>query len=99
MYCRKDNSRLIQEGKPDWIECPPVKPSERRHEYEKPTQLLKVLLERVGLPGQLVYDPFAGSGPTLEVATNLQMRSIGVEISTEAYANILERMSKFKEEK
>jgi len=95
MYIRKDNSRLVQEGKPDWVECPPVNPSARRHPYEKPTVLLKTLLERVGLPGQLVYDPFAGSGSTLEAATEMKLRSIGVEISSEAYANILERMRRF----
>jgi site-specific DNA-methyltransferase (adenine-specific) len=95
MYIRKDNSRLVQEGKPDWIECPPVIPSKRRHPYEKPVQLLKLLLERVALPGQLVFDPFAGSGSTLEAATEMKLRSIGVEISSEAYANILERMNRF----
>lgn len=95
MYCRKDNSRLVQEGKPDWFECPPVLPGQKRHDYEKPTQLIKQMLERVSLPGNLVFDPFAGSGPVLEVATEMKLRSIGIEISSEAYANILERMARF----
>ena len=95
MYARKDNSRLIQEGKPDWIECPPVDPSKRRHIYEKPTALIRNLLERVSLPGQTVLDPFLGSGSVLEAATQLRLMSIGIEISSEAYANALERMSKY----
>lgn len=97
MYMRKDESRLIQEGKPDWFECPPVKPSERRHTFEKPVKLIRMMLERVSLPGHLVYDPFAGSGPVIEVATQMKLRSIGVEISSEAYANILERLTLMEE--
>jgi site-specific DNA-methyltransferase (adenine-specific) len=95
MYIRKDNSRLMQEGKPDWLECPPVVPSQRRHPYEKPVALLKALLERVAVQGQLVYDPYLGSGSTLEAATQIGLRSIGIEISSEAYANALERMAKY----
>lgn len=98
MYIRKDEARLVQEGKPDWFECPPVKPSERRHDYEKPVNLIKLMLERVSLPGMLVYDPFCGSGPVIEVATQMQLRSIGVDISAEAYANTLERLSLMGEE-
>lgn len=56
MYIRKDAARLIQEGKPDWFECKPVLPSERRHDYEKPVDLIKLMLERIALPGMLVYD-------------------------------------------
>lgn len=97
MYIRKDESRLILEGRPDWFECLPVPSKERRHTYEKPVKLIKDMLERVSLPGQLVFDPFAGSGPVLEAATELKLRSIGIDISPEAYANILERMTKFKE--
>lgn len=97
MYLRKDDSRLLQEGKPDWFECPPVLPSERRHDYEKPVKLIQMMLERIALPGQLLYDPFCGSGPVLEVATQMKLRSIGVDISAEAYANTLERLTLMEE--
>lgn len=93
MYIRKDASTFVQEGRPDWLECKPVLPSLRRHPYEKPVALLMQLLERVCLPGQMVYDPFMGSGSTLEAATNLNLFSIGVDESAEAYANANERMA------
>jgi site-specific DNA-methyltransferase (adenine-specific) len=95
MYIRKEPSCLLLEGRPDWVECPPINPSEKRHPYEKPVPLLVHLLERVVLPGQIVYDPFAGSGSTLEAATRLNAFSIGVDESAEAYANMLERLSTF----
>ncbi|MHA1481926.1 MAG: DNA methyltransferase [Candidatus Heimdallarchaeaceae archaeon] len=97
MYIRKDASRLVIEGKPDWFEFPPVLPSDRIHPYQKPVEVLIELLQRVSIPGQLVYDPFAGSGATLEAATKLHLMSIGVDISTEAYACMTERLAKYKE--
>ena len=62
MYLRKEESRLVKEGQPDWIECTPVLSDAKRHPYEKPVPLLLNLLERVALPGQSLYDPFMGSG-------------------------------------
>ncbi len=96
MYIRKDDSKLVVEGRPDWIECPPVLPSAKRHDYEKPVPLILNLLERVSLPGQTVYDPFAGSGPVAEAATKLKVFSILVDESAEAYANMVERMSEYE---
>ena len=96
MYIRKDTSSLVQEGRADWIECNPVLPSVRRHPYEKPVELLKQLLERVCLPGQTVYDPFMGSGSSLEAATILNLFSIGVDESAEAIANATERMANYQ---
>ncbi|MCK5015680.1 MAG: ParB N-terminal domain-containing protein [Candidatus Peribacteraceae bacterium] len=98
MYMRKDDSCLIQEGKPDWFECLPVLSSERRHVYEKPVKLIQMMLERISLPGHLVYDPFCGSGPVIEVATRMKLRSVGIDISAEAYANTLERLSIMEKE-
>lgn len=49
------------------------------HPTEKPEPLLRTLLSVVATEGQLVLDPFAGSGSTLAAARSLGMRSIGVE--------------------
>lgn len=92
-YIRKDNSRLVKEGQPDWIECPPVLPSKRLHPYEKPVPLLLNLLERVSLPGQVMYDPFMGSAATIEAALKLKLFAIGVDISPEAYSLACARMA------
>jgi len=99
MYIRKDDSRIIKEGQPDWIECPPVKPDERLHPYEKPIPLLLNLLERVCLPGQQLYDPFAGSGASLEAGMRMNMICEGVDNSLEAYAVAMKRLDKYLKEK
>jgi site-specific DNA-methyltransferase (adenine-specific) len=60
---------------------------------EHPCQMPEAVLERIirvsSQPGDLVLDPFAGSGTTLAVAKRLQRRYLGVELSP-AYAAAIE---------
>ena len=92
MYIRRENSRLVREGMPDWVECPPVLPGEKKHPYEKPVKLLTELLERVALPGQYLYDPFAGSGSSIEAGVKMKLFSTGIDIDKNAYAMALGRI-------
>lgn len=94
MYIRKDKSRFIKEGQPDWLQVNPTKPSEKIHDYEKPLTLLERLIQRVALPGQKLFDPFAGSCAILEAGINYKLIVSGCEIDSEAYALGLERLSK-----
>jgi site-specific DNA-methyltransferase (adenine-specific) len=96
LYCRKADSRFIQEGRADWVECDIVK--DKTHPTEKPVRLGEMLLERISLPGQLVYDPFMGSGAFIESATRMKLRSIGCDILTESYATALNRMTQYEKE-
>lgn len=98
MYIRKDKSRLVKEGQADWLEHPPVDSSKRLHTYEKPVPVLLNLLERVSLPGQNLYDPFMGSGSSIEAGLKLKLFCRGVDNSKEAYANACSRMANLKEE-
>ena len=99
LYIRKDNSRLVKEGQPDWIECPIVHPSNRIHYNEKPIPLLLNLLERVSLPGQQLYDPFSGSGSSLIAGLEAKLLCEGCELSLEAYSIAIKRLKEYKEEK
>lgn len=58
------------------------------HPTEKPEPLLRTLLSVVAEQGQLVLDPFAGSGSTLGAARSLGVRAIGVE-ADERYCEII----------
>lgn len=48
------------------------------HPYEKPRELMTRILE--ASPGELIVDPFCGTGPVLRAAKELGRRAIGVEI-------------------
>lgn len=94
MYIRKDASRLVQEGQPDWVECNPVNPNDRTHPYEKPVDLIDRLLKRICLPGQSLLDPFMGSGAIIEAGLKNGLICTGVDINQSAYAFACERMTK-----
>lgn len=49
------------------------------HPTQKPLRLLRGLIELTTRPGQLVLDPFAGSGSTLVAARDLGRRYLGAE--------------------
>lgn len=62
------------------IEAGRVSTSEREHQTQKPLELLQSIIEVVSAPGQVILDPFAGSGTTLVAAKNLGRKAIGIEI-------------------
>ena len=65
-------------------------PEKTAHPCQFPEALVKRALLATTRPGDLVLDPFAGSGTTLAVAKKLGRRSIGAEINPE-YVEIARR--------
>lgn len=51
-----------QSAVPNVIHCEPVPPRRRTHVYEKPAAVFTHILKRVVVDGDVVLDPFAGSG-------------------------------------
>jgi len=96
LFARKPNSKLVLQGRPDWIQCDPVLPSVRVHQAEKPVPLCKELISRCCLPGQYLIDPFMGSGAIIEAGVQMKVLSLGCEKSVESYAAAVSRMSKEK---
>ena len=72
--------------------------AERRgwHGCQMPEQLLGRIIRACSNEGDLVLDPFGGSGTTLAVAKKLNRRFIGFELSTEYAKNIEERLATMK---
>jgi hypothetical protein len=57
------------------------------HPCPKPTALMAELVTQFTDPGEVILDPFAGSGTTLLAAKRLGRRAIGIEVS-EQYAEV-----------
>ena len=54
---------------------------ERTHPTQKPLQLMEWCLRLRAKKGDIILDPFAGSGTTLVAAQNLGFEYIGCEIN------------------
>jgi site-specific DNA-methyltransferase (adenine-specific) len=61
--------------------------SETDHPNEKPVPIITKLLNLGSLPGEIIIDPFMGSGTTLRAAKDLGRKAIGIEIE-EKYCEI-----------
>ena len=58
-----------------------------------PEQLLGRIIRSSSQPGDLVLDPFAGSGTTLAVAKKLSRPYLGFELSADYVAHIRKRLA------
>lgn len=65
---------------------------ERAHKQQSPVGLLLRIILSSTLPGDMVFDPFAGTGTTLVVANQLNRFSIGVELGKGNYDLICKRL-------
>jgi site-specific DNA-methyltransferase (adenine-specific) len=55
-------------------------PTKRIHPYEKPAEVFRHIFPRISVPGDLVVDPFAGSGVSARVARELGLNWIGCDV-------------------
>jgi DNA modification methylase len=62
------------------------------HGCQMPEQLLGRIIRCSSKPGEIVLDPFGGSGTTLVVAKKLDRRWLGFELSPEYAQKIQERL-------
>ena len=62
------------------------------HETQKPLNLMKLLIELTTQPGQLIVDPFMGSGTTCVAAKELSRNYIGMELETKYYETAQKRL-------
>lgn len=63
-----------------------------------PPEIAERLIKRFSKPGDIVLDPFLGSGTTMEAADKLGRRCIGIEINSEAIPVIQEKVGADKVE-
>jgi site-specific DNA-methyltransferase (adenine-specific) len=81
LFFEKGKRKLNDLGVPDIIEAPRVRDG---YPAEKPPKVSEVLIRQSSLPGDLVVDPFMGSGSTLVAAAQVGRRAWGCDICQEA---------------
>ncbi len=69
---------------------------ERLHKQQSPLQLLLRIILSSSKPGDLIFDPFSGTGTTSIVSLQLNRNSIGIEIDSLYYKYILARIKNIR---
>jgi len=65
----------------------------RLHPTQKPIGVLRPIIAAFTEPGELVLDPFCGSGSTLAAASELYRRYIGIELDKRHHATAVQRLA------
>ena len=81
LFFEKGKRKLNDLGIPDIIEAPRIY---RGYPTEKPPEVAQVLVSQSSQPGQVVADPFMGSGSTGVAALQLERCFMGNDLSAEA---------------
>ncbi|WP_104494277.1 DNA methyltransferase [Paracoccus denitrificans] len=76
---------------PDVIDFPYT--GNKLHPTQKPVEALMPLIRAFSQPGDLVLDPFCGSGSTLAAAQSLGRDWLGIELSAEHHATASKRLA------
>lgn len=86
---------------PDFVELPLVQGGERirengcgraLHPAQKPERLVEIFIAATTAPGDLVLDPFIGTGTTAVVAARLHRRWLGMEMESRYIMHANERI-------
>jgi len=97
LYIRKDKSKIVKEGQSDFIIQNALIGNYKDHDYEKPIPLLLNLLDRVSIPGGVLFDPCAGSCSSLIAGRMKKLKVIGCDNSKEAFAVGTKKIKDFEE--
>jgi site-specific DNA-methyltransferase (adenine-specific) len=81
LFFEKGKRRLADLSVADVLECSPIRGG---YPTEKPSQLMATLIRQSSSPGELVIDPFMGSGVAGAVARAMGRRFAGCDINESA---------------
>lgn len=90
LFFEKGKRRLNDLGIADVITCPRVR---NGYPTQKPEEVSRVLIEQSTQPGELVVDPFFGSGSVGVAALSSGRRFAGTDISLDAMKLASERLA------
>lgn len=92
LLLRKGKARTINNmGTSNCIEIPNII-GKKKHPTEKPVELIQIFIENSSNEGDIVFDPFLGSGTTAVAAVKTNRHYIGFEIDEEYYDIACQRL-------
>ena len=85
IYAHKGRSLFRNKRVHDVMEFPKIHSSKLQHPTEKNTDMLEVFIKNNSDEGQVILDPFMGSGTTGVAAKNLNRKFIGIEMDLDYF--------------
>lgn len=93
IYARMGGACLIRQGMPNVLHYSVIHSSDKDHPVQKPIALIEDIVSRFCISGQVILDPFAGSGSTLIAALKKGCKPIGFELDPRYYNIALANVS------
>jgi len=93
VYARNDDGQVVNDGNKNGVpisdvwDIPYLNPKAKErvgYPTQKPILLIERIISLVTLPGDIILDPFAGSGTTLVAAQLLGRDAVGIDVSPDA---------------
>jgi adenine-specific DNA-methyltransferase len=80
LFLKKGRRAATDRRRSGVIHVPQVRPADLIHPHEKPLALLELLIQHSTSRGDLIVDPFAGSGSTIRAAKRTGRSGLGMEL-------------------
>jgi len=96
MVCRKPGATLQKSQQTSIFRCASRATVKLfGHPFAKPEGLWHFILQAVAIPGQTVFDPFAGSGSGPIAFATYGMKPIGAEINPTHFSTLISNLKSF----
>ena len=77
----------------NYLQIPTVPAQKKKHPTAKPTMLLREIIQASAVKGEVVFDPFAGSGSTLVAAVESGCKFVGIELDENYFSTCVDSVS------
>lgn len=92
LFCKKGNRESTSTRRNGVLRVPQLRPNQLIHPHEKPTALLRLLIEHSTDRNDFIVDPFSGSGATVRAARQLSRSAVGIEYDKMNYEKALKKL-------
>ena len=92
LYVVKGRHMLRGKRLTNILEFPRISHTKMFHPVQKPTALVETLIEKSSDEGDIIFDPFVGTGTTIEAAINQRRRYIACDVDPAMCATARDRL-------
>jgi adenine-specific DNA-methyltransferase len=97
LFLKKGRREATDQRRNGILYVPQERPHLLFHPHQKPTALIELFIKHSTNPGDLIVDPFGGSGSTVRAARNLNRHGIGIELDPDRHAKAKRKLDEESE--